>query len=386
MPVPHDLASIRAQLPSLAADVYLNTGAAGPLSRAAADALAAWAADASRRARGSLSAFDDLDREAEETRAAAGRVVGAPADRIALTATTTGGLNVVAWGIDWRAGDEIVVAAHEHPGLSVPLAVIASRHGVRVRIAPIGDGRADLEREVGLLAGPRTRLVALSHVSWTTGAVLDVAGAARAARRVGALVLVDGAQAAGAIAVDPVALGADAYAFPAHKWLLGPEGLGALWVSRAAQERIALSASGYETGSDHRPDGTLTVHRGARRYEVSTPPAALLGAWCASLAWLEELGADWIHARTRLVQGRAREALSAIPGVRVVTPPGPQAGLVAFAIDGRPPEEACAAILAHGVVVRPLPDPPGLRASAGFFTDESDIARLAGAVSSVAAC
>ena len=81
------------------------------------------------------------------------------------------------------------------------------------------------------MSGPRTRLVALSHVSWATGAVLDVAGAARAARAVGALVLVDGAQSVGAIPVDVGALDVDAYAFPAHKWLLGPDGLGALWIA-----------------------------------------------------------------------------------------------------------------------------------------------------------
>ena len=84
--------------------------------------------------------------------------------------------------------------------------------------------------------GPRTRLVALSHVAWTTGAQMDVAGAARAARQVGAFVLVDGAQAIGAIPADPHLLGADAYAFPAQKWLLEPEGLGGLWVAQEALE------------------------------------------------------------------------------------------------------------------------------------------------------
>ena len=209
----------------------------------------------------------------------------------------------------------------------------------------------------------------LSHVSWATGALLDVAGAVRAARRAGAAVVVDGAQSVGAIPVDVAALGVDAYAFPAHKWLLGPEGLGALWVAPGAMGTIDLTRSGLESGRDHTPEGGVTLHPGARRHEASTPPAALLPAWRASLAWLDGLGWDWIHARVAEAQAAARAALAGISGVRVLTPPGPQAGLVTFTVAGWEPEAAAARMLEQGVVVRWLRRPSALRASLGLLHD-----------------
>ena len=301
-----------------------------------------------------------------------------------LAGNTTAGLNVVAWGLSWSPGDEIVVPALEHPGMLVPLAVIVRRHGAVLRqIDPEGE-EGDLEDAVARACGPRTRLVALSHVSWATGAVLDVAGAARAARAVGATVMVDGAQSVGAIAVDLGVLDVDAYAFPAHKWLLGPEGLGALWVAPQAMDRIDLTAAGYDSGTDHGPGGAISAHADAQRYAVSTPPAALLCAWRASLGWLEGLGWDWIHARVRDAQAQAVAALEGVPGARVLTPGGAQAGLVTFALDGCDPRAACAAFAARGVTLRWLERPAALRASLGFFSDASDIRRLAEAATAIA--
>ena len=384
-----DLRDVRAQLPSLAATTYLNAGAIGPLALPAARALGDWAADAPGRARGSLEGFGRIAARAATVREAAGRLVGAGPGEIALTANTTQGLNLVVWGIDWRPGDEIVTTALEHPGLTVPLAVAARRAGARLRVIGAERAAADLEAAVGEACGPRTRLVALSHVAWATGEVLDVAGAARAARAAGALVAVDGAQSVGTIPVDAPALGADAYAFPAHKWLLGPEGVGALWVRPAAMERIDVTVAGLESaagGAAHGEDGAMTPHPSARRYEASTPPAALLAAWDAGLAWLEGLGWDWIHGRVREAEAGARAALGAIPGVAVLTPPGPQAGLVAVTVAGWSPSEAAARLAAEGIVVRSVPRPQALRASVGFFTDEGDLARLGAGVRRLLSC
>lgn len=388
MPGP-DIRDVRAQLPALAAGVYLNSGAIGPLAAPAARALAAWAADAPGRARGSLEGFGRIAAAAAVLRAAAGRLVGAAPERIALTANTTVGLNLAVWGIDWRPGDEIVTTALEHPGLTVPLAVAARRAGGRLRVIPADRAQGDLEGAVRAAAGSRTRLVALSHVAWSTGAVLDVAGAARAARAAGALVAVDGAQAVGTIPVDPAALGVDAYAFPAHKWLLGPEGLGALWVAEGAIGRIDVSVSGLESavpGTAGGEDGAMTPHPGGRRYEASTLPAALLPAWSASLDWLDSLGWPWIHARVGAAQAAARAALQEIPGVAILTPPGPQAGLVTFTTAGGDPVAIAAELAAEGVVVRSVPRPAALRASVGFFTDEADLRRLATGVAARASC
>ncbi len=349
-----------------------------------ARAIGEAAAAAAARGRMSLSAWTLTDRLLIATREAAGRVVGGSGDDVALTQNTSTGLDIVVWGIDWAPGDEIVCTDCEHPGLTVPIAVAARRHGLRVRWIPADRARGDMAAAVASACGPRTRLVALSHVAWTSGAVLDVRGAAEAAHRAGALCLVDGAQAAGAIPVDVAALGADAYAFPAQKWLLGPEGLGALWVAPEARERIDLTFTGYEAGTGHSPHGDVTLHAGTRRYETSTAPVMLASGWIAAIEWLEELGWDWVHDRTAAVHAEARAALADIPDVTILTPAGRQAGLLTFRIEGTVPEHAAAALAASGVIGRWLPDPPALRMSLGFFNDTSDIEALRGAVRALA--
>ncbi len=149
---------------------------------------------------------------------------------------------------------------------------------------------------------------------------------------------------------------------------------------------IDLAFTGFETGRDHAADGGLALHPGARRYEAATLPAALLPAWRASLRWMErEVGWERAFAGTAAAQAAGRAALAAIPGVRVLTPAGPQAGLVSFTVDGREPEEVARRLAADGVIVRWMRHPPVLRASLGFFTDDGDIRRLATALAAVAA-
>lgn len=378
--------ALHADLPSLSAETYLNTGGCGPLTRAAADALVAWAGEAMSHGRGSLAGFGRTEAASVALRDDLGRLVGDPdGARIALTGNTTDGLNRAAWGLDLRPGDQIVTPALEYPGTLVLLANLARRRGATLRLIDPDGTEEDLERAVGEVAGPRTRLVMLSHVSWSTGALLDVAGAVRAARRAGAAVVIDAAQSAGAIPLDAAALGADAVAFPAHKWLLGPEGLGALWVSPEASGTIDLTFTGFETGRDHGADGSLTLHPGARRHEAATLPAALLPAWRASLRWLDrDVGWETVFAGTRAAQAAARAALAAIPGVRVLTPPGPQAGLVSFTVDGAAAEAVARRLAAGGVIVRWMRRPEVLRASLGFFTGEEDVERLAAGVAAVA--
>ncbi len=113
---------------------------------------------------------------------------------------------------------------------------------------------------------------------------------------------------------------------------------------------------------------------------------ALLGAWSAALDWMEGLGWEWIHARIRAGHARTRAALDGLPGVRVITPDGTQAGLVSFAVEGHDPAAACAALADDGVLVRWLEYPPALRASIGFHWCDDDIERLARGVAAVRGC
>ena len=338
--------------------------------------------------RGRMSAAAvDVGRERQRRlREAIGGVVGRPGGEVAIAQSSTHAMNAVIWGLGFGPGDGIVTTGMEHPGLVVPLAMAAARSGARLAVVDVGDGSGALEDVIGAACDERTRLVAVSHVSWLTGAVLDVAGAARAARSVGAVTLVDGAQGAGAVAVDVAGWGIDAYAMPAQKWLLGPEGLGALWIHPDMVERIGVTVSGFETGDEHGWDGSLRMHPDARRFEASTFPEILIAGWTASLGWLEGLGWSRIQRDTVRAAAACREALAGVPGVRVDPPLRAESGLVAFSVPGRVPEDVAAHLAARGVIVRPLPPPGGLRASCGFFTNAGDIDRLAEGLAELPAC
>jgi L-cysteine/cystine lyase len=387
--VPRDdawVGAVRASLPALKTETYLNTGGAGPLPGVATDAMAEMVRAQSGRGRMSARAVDESRERQERVRTAAGAVLGRPGSEMAIMQSSTHGMNAVIWGVGLGAGDEVLTTGMEHPGLAVPLARACAAAGATLRIVDVGDGSGDVGARFAAACTDRTRLVALSHVSWLTGAVLDVAGVARAAAASGALVLVDGAQAAGAVAVDPIALGVDAYAFPAQKWLLGPEGLGALWVRPGVMDRVVPVTSGYETGTEHGWDGSLVMHPDARRYEASTQPEILLAGWIASLEWLGWLGWDEIHAATTNAAARCRAALTRMPGVRLDPPFEGASGLVAFRVPGVASEVAAMQLAAAGVIVRPLPEPGGLRASCGFFTNADDIRRLTEVLATVAPC
>jgi L-cysteine/cystine lyase len=186
--------------------------------------------------------------------------------------------------------------------------------------------------------------------------------------------------------VDPAALGADAYAFPAQKWLLGPGGLGALWVRREALDRFDCTFTGVASGTDHMPDGAFRRHDGAHRFEMALSPEALIPGWLASLRWIGGLGGEgggrgipWVARRTRAAVDAARAALEGV-GATVLTPAGQPSGLLTFTVEGIDAEPAAAALEARGVIVRWVPFPRALRASIGFYTESNDIERLAAGV------
>ena len=318
--------SIRSDLPSLEGVAYLNAGTNGPLPRPAAEAMRRELDTSLAEPRIGMAAFQHYRELRDRARAALGRAVGAPPEQIALTSSTTQGVGIVISGIDWKAGDEVLTTTEEHPGIRSPLDVIARRAGVRVVELPperLLDG-----------IGDDTRMVAVSHVLWTTGRVLDVAAISAAAHAVGASLLLDGAQSAGAIAVDAAATGADFYAFSGQKWLLGPQGSGGLWVSpRVAGPRADRPVQLLEprAGSGRRlpPDRGPLRRRHARhrhggrhrrRHRVGRVAARRPRRWLAQTA---------DNAR------RARQRLRRQPGVTVADHGNDGAPLIALTVAGQ---------------------------------------------------
>jgi L-cysteine/cystine lyase len=376
-------------LPALEAGIYLNAGSTGPLPAEAAAAMAQLAEYELTVGRADPDGLIEFLQRLEEARAAAAAVLVADVDDIALTHATTDGMNIGVHGLDWLPGDRAITTRLEHPGGIGPLYLERDRHGIDVVCLDVGDG-GDHDRVLDAFDAAideRTRAVVISHVLWATGAVMPVADIAALAHARGALLIVDGAQSAGAIRTDLVETGADVYAISAQKWLLGPEGMGAVALTRSARERLKPSVAGYFSYERSDSAGTAVPWSSARRFEGSSFHRPSVIGMARSIGWLSMfVGLDWVYERgTRLARATA-ERLAAIPGVHVVTPLDHMATLVTFRVDGWTPDQVRGELGARVfAITRTLPLVDAVRISVGFYNSEAELERFAAAVEILAA-
>ena len=380
MPDAEKLAAVRVALPSLGAGIQLNTGSAGPLPAEVAAAIAELEAYERDIGRASYDYYLDALQRMDEARAGIAAVIGGELAEIALTHATTDGMNIGTWAIDWRAGDRAVTSTHEHHAGLGPLYTLRDRLGIELAFAEIeGDAPEDeivaaFDRRIV----PGTRLVSVSHVLWSTGMVMPVARIAAIARARGAAVIVDGAQAAGAIPVNVHDLGIDMYALPGQKWLLGPEGTGALWVRREFLPAAQSVFAGHFSWATSDSRGTYQPHPDARRFEASNYHRPSVLGLARSIGWLTMyVGLDFVHRRGMAMARRTADALAAIDGVTLLTPRDRMATLVSFRIEGWSAEAALEELAARTfAIARTLPLVDALRISVGCWTSEDELERF----------
>jgi L-cysteine/cystine lyase len=342
----------RAQFPVLERYAYLNAGTNGPLPRAAVEAVSARLERDLAEGRSGRRYIDSLLELRERIRAEVAAVLGTTPELVALADSTTRGCQIVLAGLGLGADDEIVTTDQEHFGLVGPLRT----SGARVVLT-----EADEEAVLAAVT-PRTRLIAVSHVLWTTGRRFDLA---RLRRPDGPLLLVDGAQSAGAIPVDLV--GADFYTVSAQKWLCSPEPAGALYVRDP--ERLHVALTGMLSTESHEIDGSFVPKAGARRFDSGW----LGGPTCAGFEAALAVHPEWRYEAAAAAAARCHDLLERL--VDVVTPPGAST-LVSFRPPGDP-TELVAALTERGVIVREMPGLDLVRVSCGWWTSEDDLRRLA---------
>jgi L-cysteine/cystine lyase len=288
-------------------------------------------------------------------------------------------------GMTWSPGDEIVSTFEEHPGLMLPLALLARRFGAVTRYAEIGDGSSGVVEALEGQITSRTRVIAVSHVLWSTGAVLPLRQISDLARQHELMVVVDGAQSAGQVPVDLHDMGIDAYAMAGQKWLCGPEATGLLYVRR---DRFADIAPTYARYGQFEPSGYFIPTAGAMRYEIGEFYSPAIAAQEAALRWLsDEVGFDWAHGRIATLGAEFRRRLTSIDGVSVITPSEPMAGLVNFTVVGLAPQEITAQLFERGYTIRYVEIAPctvSARASVGWWNTEEEVAGLAAAIADLA--
>jgi L-cysteine/cystine lyase len=338
----------------------MNAGTEGPLSRRAAEAAQARIELELTGGRCGKAYFESLMELATQAREGYARVLGAEPADVALTGSTTDGVNTILSGLDFEPGDEIVTSDEEHPGLLAPLGRARVRSGVTVHVVPFD--------ELASAVTPATRLIACSHVSWVGGKVADVASLVAT----GAPVLLDAAQAVGAVPVDVGALGVDYYAGSGQKWLCGPEGSGCLFVRRDRLDELVTPWPGYSSVADPADSLAFAPAETAKRLDHGFPPG-VRNAWAvASLAVLEEAGLDWVHDRAATLAASLAEKLES-RGVKVL--PRGRSTLVSWKHSD--PEAEVNRLGSEGFVVRQIPAFGVVRASVGAWSSEEEVDRLA---------
>jgi L-cysteine/cystine lyase len=351
-----DVQALRAQFPVLEQTAYLNSGTDGPLPAAAA--AAAREALAAQERDGRVSAHFEVRLEQQtRLRELYARVAGAPAEEIALTTSTSDGLGRVLAGLDLGPDDEIVTSDQEHPGLLGPL-LAARQRGATVRAVPFA--------HVAEAVTEDTTLVAVSHVSWVGGEVV-AAGLAD----LDVPVILDGAQGAGAIHVDPRALGCVAYAASGQKWMCGADGTGFLWLDPAFAGKLRLVSPGYLTFTDPSAGLEGGFKDTAARFDT---PSLSREAVALSLAAAEVLAEAGFEDVQETAVANARRLADALRERGKAVRPRGATTLVSW--EDAFAEQTRDRLAGAGVVVRDLPGRALVRASVGAWNDERDLERL----------
>lgn len=378
--------ALRAQMPAVLKTGYFNTGTYGPMPRAAFEAASAVTQSEFEQGRITPGSYEASKGRRASVSILAADIFGADPDEMAITHSAGEGLNAALMGLAWERGDEVVTTVEEHPGLLLPLALLAQRYGVITRFAELPhDGRNVVEAIASRITS-RTRVIALSHVLWSTGAVLPLGTICELAREHEVMVFVDGAQSAGQVPLNLHELGVDAYAMAGQKWLCGPESTGLLFVRR---DRLADIMPTYTRYGQFDVSGFYMPNPGASRFEIGEFSAAAIAAQAATLRWLrDEVGLDWAYGRISTLGESFRKQIAGIPGVSVITPASAMAGIVNFNVDALQPQEVVSSLFERGFIIRYVDTKPcvvSARTSVGWWNTGEEVLGLASAIAGIAA-
>lgn len=325
---------MHAQFPLNPDILYLNHAAVAPWPGRTADAVAAFAEE--NRTRGA-AAYPDWLKTERALRARIRRLIHAESeDDIALVKNTSEGLSLVAYGLDWQDGDNVVSTNQEFPSNRI---VWESLAGFGVEARAVDLSVEDPEGAIIEAIDARTRLVSVSSVQYATGLRMDLVRLGEACRARGVLFCIDAIQSLGALGFDARACHADFVVADAHKWMLGPEGIALFYSRPAARERLALNQYGWHM-VEHAGDFERTAWQpatSARRFEPGSPNMLGIHAMEASLSLLEEVGMEKVEADLLQRTSRLVEAIAAEPALALVSPAAPtrRSGIVTFRFQGR---------------------------------------------------
>lgn len=298
--------------------VYLNNGGLGPSPHCVTQTL--------------IREMMDLERVSEaghervnSVREKASRFLHCEMDEIALTRNATEGMNIIARGLPLKAGDEVVLTTHEHPGGAMPWLALAKDQGLRIRLIEPSPQPAEMLARIEAALCAKTRVVSVSHVTCTTGLRLPVGEIAQLCRQRGVIAVFDGAQAIGMLPVNLRQIDCDFYVASGHKWLLGPQGTGLLYVRQAMRDLWRPTYVGAYSNQDYDLDqGTLAYLPAARAVEYGTRNTPVIVALGTALDFLGTLGMERVARRGQALAAHLKLRLQGLDRIEILTPPDPE--------------------------------------------------------------
>ena len=415
----------RQQFPALANKAYFNYGGQGPLPEPALDAI--YQAYKRVQLGGPFSAQVGawVVQEAMLTRRAIASELTVPPDTIALTEDVTVGCNIALWGIDWKAGDHLLLSDCEHHGIVASVMELQRRFNIEVSVCPLAAtlNEGDPVAVIADSLRPNTRLLVISHILWNTGQVLPLAEIVKVcheppltppcqgggqeefslvqgdgsedlsliqggkqeelpAKNYKVRVLVDAAQSVGVLPLNLIESGVDFYAFTGHKWWCGPEGLGGLYVSAEALADLHPVFIGWRGIVTDANAKVLGWKSGSQRYEIATSAYPLYAGLRSAIALQYEWGTiEERYAEICRLSKYLWERLSELPNVECLRKLAPEAGLVSFRLtNGMSHKKLVDLLEKQGIMVRTILNPDCVRACVHYFTTEAEIDKLVGAI------
>jgi len=398
-----DVAALRRDFPALAQEVhghplaYLDNAASAQTPEPVVEAITDfYRRDRSNVHRGVHELSQRATNKYEAARIQIQKFLNAASyQEIVWTRGTTEGINLVAssWGrANVEKDDEVLISGLEHHSNIVPWQMLCEETGAKLRVIPINERGELIQDEYEKLLNERTKIVAVAHVSNALGTVNPIAKMIAQAHAVGAITVIDGAQAVPHMAVDVQTLDADFYAFSGHK-VFGPTGVGALYGKKALLEAM----SPYQGGGDMIASVTFekTVYNELPyKFEAGTPNIADTIALGVAVEYVQEVGLDAIAAYEAELVADATQKLSALPGIRLIGTAKEKASVVGFVVEGVHPHDVGTILDREGVAIRaghhcaqPVMDffevPATNRASFAFYNTHAEVDQLVAAVKKV---
>lgn len=367
---------------------YFNYGGQGPLPQSAQQAIQQAYEYVQQEGPFSGPVNQWVVQQLNQTRQAIALELGASPETISLTEDVSVGCNIALWGIDWQAGDHLLLSDCEHPGIVAAAQQISRRFGVEISTCPLLAtlNQGDPASAIAQSLRPNTRLVVLSHVFWNTGQVLPLAEIvavcrSHSTRNRPVAVLVDAAQSVGILPLNLSELDVDFYAFTGHKWWCGPEGVGGLYVRPESLEYLQPTFIGLRGVTvdklgqpvDWKPDG--------RRFEISTSAFPLAAGLRAAIALHQQWGtAQERYQRIVELSQKLWQQLTEVSAVKCLSLTPPEAGLVSFQIKQQSHQQLVQFLENQRIMTRVILNPNCVRACVHYLTLESEVNQLVNAI------